>query len=56
MPLGLNGPHSDMPLKKNPNRKQEAGVWAGGETLAERVVLEHDKRPFFSLRQCRADL
>lgn len=42
--------------KNHPNRKYEAGVQAGVEMLAERVVLVQDKWPFFALRQSWAGL
>lgn len=55
--LGLNGPHSEMALKKpHPNRKHEAGVQAGAEMLAETVALAYNKQLFFPLRQCRPAL
>lgn len=38
--------------KTKPNRKHEAGVRAGAEMPAERMVLACNKRPFFPLRQC----
>lgn len=48
--------HIQIYLKKKntpkPNRKHEAGVWAGVEMPAERMVRAHNKRPFFPLRQC----
>lgn len=46
--------HIQIYLKKKtpkPNRKREAGVWAGAEMPAE-DGLAHNKRPFFLLRQC----
>lgn len=49
--LGLNGPHSDIPLKKSTQTGSMRLVYSWSWE-----ALVFDKRPFFPLRQCWAGL